>query len=171
MAHGVGNVDKVFPELAGYIFITGLFCRQFQRDSQQVQRVHRHPAGSIGLLDVATSGQWCTTVENADVVEAQESALEDIHALGIFTVHPPGEVEHELVEDTLQECPVTLALAFFVDLVNAPRSPRVNWRVYIAERPLVSRDLSVGMHVPFPQHQRELFFREVWINERERDAV
>src|SRR5205814_5390090 len=37
--------------------------------------------------------------------------------------------------------------------------------------PLVSGNLTVGVHVPLAQHQRELFFREVRIYERKRNAV
>ena len=38
-------------------------------------------------------------VERADVVEAEEAALEHVVALGVLAVHPPGEVEQQLVED------------------------------------------------------------------------
>ena len=45
-------------------------------------------------------------VERADVVEAEEAALEDVVALGVLAVHPPGEVEEQLVEDALEEVEV-----------------------------------------------------------------
>ena len=38
-------------------------------------------------------------------------------------------------------------------------------RVHVAERPFVGRHLSVGMHVPFAQHQDELIlgtYRDLW---------
>ena len=77
----------------------------------------------------------------------------------------------QFVEDTLQECAIAFAFALLVDLVNAPGSPGVHGRIHVAECPLVSGNLSVGMHVPLAQHQRELLFREVRIHQRERNAV
>jgi hypothetical protein len=41
-------------------------------------------------------------VEDADVVETEEAALEHVLAEAVLTVHPPG-VEEELVEDRLEE--------------------------------------------------------------------
>ena len=96
-------IQKVLPELAGDIFIGGIFARQFQRDGHQVQTVHGHPAGAIGLLDKAAAGQRLAAVEDADIVQAQEAALEDVPAFGVLAVHPPGEIEQQLVKDALQE--------------------------------------------------------------------
>ena len=104
IAHGVGDVEEVLPELAGDVFVGRIFFRQFERDGQQVQRVHRHPTGAVGLLEMAAGGQRRAAVEDANVVEAEEAALEDVHAFGVFAVHPPGEVQQQLVEDALQKC-------------------------------------------------------------------
>ena len=48
-------------------------------------------------------GSGADAVEDADVVEAEEAALEDVAALGVLAVHPPGEVEQQLLEDALEE--------------------------------------------------------------------
>src|SRR5262249_53907203 len=98
MAHSVGNVDKVLPELAGYVLVGGVILRQLHRHGQQVECVHRHPAGSVGLLDVSTSGQGSAAVKDTNVVQAKESALENVHALGIFAVDPPGEIQQKFVK-------------------------------------------------------------------------
>ena len=58
-----------------------------------------------------------------------------------------------------------------VDLVHAPRGPRVHRRVDVAERPLVGRDLPVGVHVPLAQEQDELRLGELGVDHRQRDAV
>ena len=55
------------------------------------------------LVDVPAGGQLRAAVEHADVVEAEESALEDVAALGVLAIHPPGEVQHQLVEHALEE--------------------------------------------------------------------
>ena len=44
-------------------------------------------------------GQRRRAVDRADVVEAEEAALEHVVALGVLAVDPPGEVEQQLVED------------------------------------------------------------------------
>ena len=77
--------------------------RQLERDAQHVQAVHRHPAGAVGLLDVAAGGQRRAAIEDADVVQAQESALENVVALCVLAVHPPGEIQQQLVKHALAE--------------------------------------------------------------------
>ena len=146
-------------------------ARQFQRDAQHVERVHGHPAGAVGLLQAAAVGQGLAAVEDADVVQPQEATLEDVGAFHVLAVHPPGEVEQQLVEDALQEGKVGAAAALLFDLIDAQRRPGVHGRVDVVERPLVGRQLSVGMHVPLAQEQHQLLLGEVGVDERQRDAV
>ena len=47
---------------------------------QHRQAVHGHPSGAVGLFDVAAGGQRLAAVEDADVVEPQEAAFEDVVA-------------------------------------------------------------------------------------------
>ena len=56
-------------------------------------------------------GSGARAVEDADVVEAEEAALEDVAPLGVLAVDPPGEVEQQLVEDALEEGAVGRARA------------------------------------------------------------
>src|SRR5262249_46554315 len=107
----------------------------------------------------------------ANVVQPKEPSLEDVHPLRVLAVHPPGEVEHQLVKDALQKRPISLSLALLVDLVNTPGCPCMDWGIHISKRPLISWNLAVRMHVPFAQHQRELFLRKVRINKRQRYAM
>ena len=79
--------------------------------ASRFRHVHRHPAGAVGLLDVAAGGQRRAAVEDADIVQAQEAALKDVLALGILAVDPPGEVQQQLVEHALQEFAIALAAA------------------------------------------------------------
>src|SRR5206468_4133903 len=130
-----------------------------------------HPGGAVGLLEVAAGGQGRAAGEYADVVEAQEAALEDIAALGVLAVDPPGEVEEQLVEDALEELTVGLPVAALLDLVDPPGCPGVDGRVAVAEGPRVGRQLAVGVHVPFAQEEDELALGERRIDHGERDAV
>ncbi len=91
-------------------------------------------------------------------------------AVEILPVHPPGEVEEQLLEDPGEEEPVASA-AGVRDLVDPPGGPGVDGRVDVREGELVRRDLAVGMHVPLAEEKEELFLGEKRIDLRERDHV
>src|ERR1700731_1906298 len=109
-----------------------LFC-ELQRDPHQIQTVHRHPTGSVGLVDVSTRRQRSTPIEHPDIIKAEEPTLENVSPGGVLAIDPPGEIQHQLVKDALQECeiariiwmPVTPVLA--IDLKDSRGCPRVNW--------------------------------------------
>ena len=167
----IGDVKEVLPELARHVFVGRIFFGEFECDRQQIEAVHRHPAGAVGLFEVPAGGQWRAAVENADVVETEEASLEHVASFGIFSVYPPGEVEKQLVEDALEEHSVANAPALLFDLVNAPGRPGVHRRVHVAKSPLVRRKLPVGVHVPLAHHQHELLFGEIGVHQRQRHAV
>ena len=73
---------------------------------------------------MAAGGQRCAAVEDADVVEAEEAALEDVVAVGVLAVDPPGEVEQQLVEDALQEGAVALPVIALRRSGRRARRPR-----------------------------------------------
>ncbi len=172
IGHRLGDVQEMLEELGGDVLIHLVVARQLQRDPHQVEAVHRHPGGTVGLVDVAARRQRCAAVEDPDVVEAEKPALKDVAALGVLAVHPPGEVEHELVEDPLEEGNVPLvAPALAVDLEHPPRRPGVDRRVHVTEGPFVRRKLAVGMHVPLSSEQHELVLRELRVDQRERNAM
>src|SRR5262245_24240864 len=100
---------------------------------------------------MAASRQGRAAIENADIVESQESTLEDVLAFRVLPIHPPREVQHELVKHALQELAVATTAAFLLDLVHAPRGPGVHRRIDVAERPFVRWNLPVRMHVPLAQ--------------------
>ena len=80
MAHRMRNIDEVLPEFAGHVFVGAVFLGQLERNGQEIKRVHGHPARAVGLFDVAAGGQRRAPIKDADVVQAQESALKNIHA-------------------------------------------------------------------------------------------
>ena len=161
----------MLEELGRHIFIRRVVTRQLQCDRQHVQAVHAHPGGAVRLSQVATGWQRSRAVEDADVVQTEEATLKDIVAFGILAVHPPGEVQQQLLEDALQEAPISHTVDAFVDLVNAPGGPGVNGRIDILEAPFIGRDLSVGMHVPLAQHQDQLALGKVRVDHGQWDAV
>ena len=90
---GVRNVEEMLPELARDVFVGGVFAGQFQRDGQQIQRIHRHPTGAVRLLYMSAGRQRLASIEQADVVQSEEPALKNIAPFRVLPVHPPGEVE------------------------------------------------------------------------------
>ncbi len=67
------------------------------------QAEHPHPGRAVGLLHGAAHGKGGAAVEDADVVEAEEAALEDVLVARVLAVHPPREGQEELVKDALEE--------------------------------------------------------------------
>src|SRR5437867_9346208 len=103
IVHGEGDLCKVLPELAGNVFVSRILVCQLEGHGQHVEAIHRHPACPIGLFDVAARRQRRAAIEDADVVESQKSALKDVLTFGVLAIHPPCEVQHELVEHALEE--------------------------------------------------------------------
>ena len=78
VVHRFGDIEKVFEEFCRQILIYVIVSRKFERDSHQIEAEHRHPTRSVGLVDSSVSRQRRTPIENADIVETEESALKDI---------------------------------------------------------------------------------------------
>ena len=70
----------------------------------------------------------------------RKAAREEVASLRILAVHPPGEVDQQLLERTLEKERVVFA-ARGGNLVDAPARPRMDGRIHVAERELVRREL------------------------------
>src|SRR5215469_4729432 len=116
----IRDVQEVLPELTGDILVSRIVLCKLQCDRHQVQAIHAHPAGAVGLLDVASSRQRSASVKDSDVIKAEEPALKHISAVGIFAIDPPVEVEQQLVENALEKLHVSDAFALLIDFVNPP---------------------------------------------------
>ena len=168
---GAGDQQEMLEELDRHVLVDMVDQRDLDRHSHEVQRVDRGPGGAVRLVDVAALRQQAAAVEQRDVVEAEEAALEDVAVVGVLLVHPPGEVEDQLVEDAAQERRVGLAAADAVDVVDLQRGQRVHRRVGVAELPLVGRQLAVGMEEARLGQQDQLRLGEGRIDQREGHAV
>src|SRR5580658_1769401 len=113
---------------------------------------------------MAAGGERRGTVENSDVIETEKTTLKDVHAVGVFAIDPPGEVEKQLVKDLFEEPTVCHAANAALNLINAPSGPGVNGRIHVAESPFIGRQLPIGMHVPFAEKQDQLLLRIVGIH-------
>src|SRR3974390_986966 len=77
-------------------------------DPARTAAMARNPAGGIGLRQ-GVARRRVGAVDRADVVQAEEPALEDVLVAGVLAVDPPGEVDQELVEDPAEEVDVDAA--------------------------------------------------------------
>ena len=153
--HGVGDGDEVLEELGGHVLGGRVVAGQFERDGQHRRAIEGHPGRAVRLLEVAAGRQRLGAVEDADVVEAEEAAGEEVAAFEVLPVDPPGEVDDQLLEAAGQEHAVALA-AGGGHLVHAPAGPGVDGRVDVAEVELVGGQLAVRVHVPLAQEEHEL---------------
>ncbi len=106
-------------------------------------------------------------VERADVIQPQEAALKQVVAERVFPVHPPGEVDQQLVEHPAEEVEVAAA----VDGEHLERGPGLHRRVHVAEVPLVGGQRPVRMLEPLPAQQDQLVLGERRVDVRQRHAV
>ena len=157
----------MLEEFDGDIFVGVVVLRQAQGHVQHVQRIHAHPGGGVGLLQVALGRRQGGTVQRGDVVQPHEPALEQVVVAEVLVVHPPGEVDQQLVEDPGQEMKVGAA----VELEDLDRGPGVHRRVDVGEIPFIGRNLAVRMHVPLAQQQHELTLGECRVDVRQGHAV
>src|SRR5205807_7901325 len=78
IVHGGGDAEEMFEKLCRDIFVNVIFTRQLDRDAHQVKGKHSHPTSAIALLEMAAVGKARVAIEDADVIEPEESALENI---------------------------------------------------------------------------------------------
>ena len=96
--HGRGDIGEVLGELDDHVLVGGVVGGEFHGEFQHVLAEEGHPGRAVRLLQVAAGGERGAAVEDADVVEAEEAPLEDVLAEAVLAVHPPGEVQQQLVE-------------------------------------------------------------------------
>ena len=122
-----------------------------ESDGEHIEAIHAHPAGAVGLLEVAARRERRGAIEDADIIQAQETALKNIRAFRIFAIDPPSEVEKQFVKNFFKEGAIADATDAAFNFVNAPGGPGVDGRIYVTEGPFVRGELAVRMHVPFAE--------------------
>ena len=147
LVHGRGDIVEVLDELDDHVLVGRVVGGELDREFQHVLAEEGHPRRAVRLLQVAAGGQRRAAVEDADVVEAEEAALEDVLAEAVLAVHPPGEVQQQLVERRLEEIDVRLAAQGLLGAMEEQRRPGMDRRVHVAEVPLVGGHLAAGMQV------------------------
>ena len=152
MVHGPSDIQEVPEELGRGFLISPVMFRQFERHSQHIDRIHSHPAGGISLLEFLDPRRHMVAVKYPDIIQTKETTFKNIRSIGILLVHPPGEIHQQFLKSPFQEIPVGFTRFLFIRFKHIPYAPGMNGWIHITEIPLISRDLSIGMHVVFPQH-------------------
>jgi hypothetical protein len=57
VVHGLGNMEKMLEELGRDVLVHMVVLGELERDAHEVERVHRHPAGAVRLVDMAAGWQ------------------------------------------------------------------------------------------------------------------
>ena len=132
---------------------------------------HKRPSSLYrrpGRADIR--GATCSR-SKMPMLSIRKSALEYILASDIFAIDPPGKVQQQLLEDSLDEGVVSHARIPQLSIEYRSRGKHQDWRVHAAEIPLVGRHLTVRMHIPFAQQKDELLLCKLRIDVSESDAV
>ena len=165
------DVVEVLDELEDHLLVDRVVRGELERELQHVLAEEGHPRRAVRLFEVTSGGQRGAAVEHADVVEAEEAALEHVLAEAVLAVDPPGEVQHELVERRPEEIHVHLASQRLLGAMEEQRRKGVDRRVHVTEVPLVGGYLTVRVQVRPAEHQSHLLLGEVGIHDRERERV
>src|SRR6185437_2123856 len=131
VVHRIRDVNEMLEEFAGEVFVGGVVVSQLHGHGHHVQAEQSHPAGSVGLVDVAAAGQRHGAVEDTNVVKAKKAAFKNVHAERVFAIHPPGEIEKELLKHALEKRAVQFPANAPFNFINAPRRPRMHGRIRI----------------------------------------
>ena len=99
----------MLEELGRDVFVNRILARQLEGGSHHRQAKHSHPTRAVALLEAGAVGKRRAPVKDADVIEPEETAFENIAAAGVFPIHPPGEIYQQLVEDRFKKGAVAFA--------------------------------------------------------------
>ena len=155
--HGGRDEEEMLEELRRHVLVGAVVLAEGDGDVEHVEAVHRHPGGAVRLLDIAACRQGRRAVEEADIVEAEKAAFEDIESARVLAIHPPGEIQEQLLEDALEKADIGhVAVRAAVILVDVHGRPGLDRRIDVAEGPFIGGQLAVRMHHPVLTEQQEL---------------
>jgi hypothetical protein len=100
----------MFDKLGRHIGVAGIVRRQLNGNLEHILTEHSNPGRGVRLLQIAAAGHGRAAVEHTYVVQSQEASLENILAKAVLAVHPPGEVQHQLVKTSLEEIQVAFSV-------------------------------------------------------------
>src|SRR5438105_2802289 len=120
--HGAGCTTSAVCRQA---LVHRVLFGQFNRHAHEVQTEHAHPAGRVRLLQYDAALKLFAAINHRDVVESEKAALENVISLTIDFVHPPREVDEQLVKTFFEPRTVGHTAAYAIHVVYAPGGPRI----------------------------------------------
>jgi hypothetical protein len=75
---------------------------------------------------VAASGQRGAAIKDTDVIETEETALENVPAETVLAIHPPREVQQQFVKRGLEKIQIRLAVQSFFALCKRVELKRIH---------------------------------------------
>src|SRR5215469_6893619 len=129
----------MFCELLDHAGVRGSFECQLHGDLQHVLAEERHPGSAVGLLEKTSGGKRGAAIKDANVIQSEKTAFKGVSAGAVLAVHPPDEVEQQLLEDAFQPVNVAAAAQGLSQAISEDGGPGVDRRVNVAKIPFVRR--------------------------------
>ena len=115
----------VLEELQSETFVSFVRNSELESDPHKIETEHAHPPGAIGLFQHCAAGQLLTAVDHGDVVKTEKSAFENIVPCLINLVHPPGEIDQQLMKALFEKLTSASPCIGLLDLIDTPNGPGV----------------------------------------------
>ncbi len=90
---GIDDSQVMLEEFTRHVAVGRLIHGQFEGHAQHVTTIERHPGSRVGLIEPSAVGQRLVAIENADVIQTQKATAEDVIAMQVFAIDPPGKVQ------------------------------------------------------------------------------
>jgi len=169
--HGLGDRGELVEELGSDAVVPrGIFLAELHRHGQHLESEKGHPARSIRLFEVTAGGRAPAPIEGADVVEAQETPVEEPAPGHFLEALPPAKVPNQGLEDRGEKVE-RLGPIRAGQLEDPQAGPGMHRRIDVAEREFIGRHLTGGMQVALAEEELQLSARETGVHPGERDHV
>src|SRR6185369_1831753 len=89
----------------------------------------------------------------------------------VLAIDPPGESHHQFLKSKVEPIGVSFSITGLLETVRKYCGPGLNGRIDVAEIPFVCRKLPVRMLIVRLEHQIQLLFAEVRIDDSQRQYV
>lgn len=136
----------MLEELGRNILVGAAVLCQLQGNVEHAQTVKCHPSCTVCLLKNTSSRQGLGSVEEADIVQPEETTLKHVLAIGVLAVHPPREIQQKFLENTFKEINILTSIEFPLNLESSEGCPGMDRRVDITKVPFVAVSLLLVAH-------------------------
>src|SRR5215472_10277191 len=101
--HGVRDPQEMLQEPEGDVLVDGVVISQNQCNLQHVLAIEGHPCRTVGLIQMTARRERGAAIEDSNIVQPEEAPSEDALTLGIFSIDPPVEIQHQTLKRLFEE--------------------------------------------------------------------